>query len=142
MWSNFFFTFVVHKILRLFQSIYQLCSLAAKESQFHQLNIGDISKARTSLCSTIISQFMDGPILMWHEKLFVKLWLKRIRIVQMTFNWLFANLVASNLLTCLFQLNYKTLFLVQVDVWLKLKFVTDSWEYTGFWKFGPYWVQK
>ncbi len=29
-----------------------------------------------------------------------------------------------------------------VDVWLKLKIVPDSWEYTGVWKFGPYWPQK
>jgi hypothetical protein len=32
--------------------------------------------------------------------------------------------------------------LLIVDMWLKLKIVPDSWEYTGFWKFGPYWPQK
>ncbi len=29
-----------------------------------------------------------------------------------------------------------------LDMGLKLKIVPDSWEYTGFWKFGPYWPQK
>ncbi len=33
-------------------------------------------------------------------------------------------------------------FVLLLDVWLKLKIVPDSWEYTGFWKFGPYWPQK
>jgi hypothetical protein len=32
--------------------------------------------------------------------------------------------------------------LFAVDMGLKLKIVPDSWEYTGFWKFGPYWPQK
>ncbi len=31
---------------------------------------------------------------------------------------------------------------VRVDMGLKLKIVPDSWEYTGFCKFGPYWPQK
>ncbi len=31
---------------------------------------------------------------------------------------------------------------IKLDVWLKLKIVPDSWEYIGFWKFGPYWPQK
>jgi hypothetical protein len=29
-----------------------------------------------------------------------------------------------------------------LNVWLKLKIVPDSWKWIGFWKFGPYWVQK
>ncbi len=29
-----------------------------------------------------------------------------------------------------------------LDMGLKLKIVPDSREYTGFWKFGPYWPQK
>ncbi len=31
---------------------------------------------------------------------------------------------------------------ILLDMGLKLKIVPDSWEYTGFWKFGPYWPQK
>jgi hypothetical protein len=33
-------------------------------------------------------------------------------------------------------------FMMKLDTGLKLKIVPDSWEYTGFWKFGPYWPQK
>jgi hypothetical protein len=34
------------------------------------------------------------------------------------------------------------IFLIQIDMGLKLKIVPDSWEYTGFCKIGPYWPQK
>ncbi len=37
---------------------------------------------------------------------------------------------------------YLVLVLVTIDMGLKLKIVPDSWEYTGFWKFDPYWPQK
>ncbi len=38
--------------------------------------------------------------------------------------------------------NIQNDFVLILDMGLKLKIVPHSWEYTGFWKFGPYWPQK
>ncbi len=44
------------------------------------------------------------------------------------------------------QIKHKLCFslsnLLKLDIGLKLKIVPESWEYTEFWKFGPYWPQK
>ncbi len=40
------------------------------------------------------------------------------------------------------DIRFSIYFFLILDMGLKLKIVPDSWEYTGFWKFGPYWPQK
>ncbi len=62
--------------------------------------------------------------------------------VSISVNGEIFKMIVEKLFTEFIKFDTLSTKLFIIDVWLKLKIVPDSSEYTGFWKFGPYWVQK